>query len=458
MQAIRLMDFVIIAGTGVLMLLLVARHLHSRWLGVVAAVAYATFHFSNIYWFSAQTDGWCGLFMTASVLAYSTSLDTASARRRLFLLAAAGLAVGFTFWTKYTSAAVIVVFPAVHLAMGFGARRIVRDGAAAAAGLLLCIGTGVAILAMQGALGPFLDILDFMRSYVAHRGSLLTILLSPLFAIVGAKLATALAMVGLYAVYKAIEMRRHVPECVGLLTWLVAGAASGMLQGKESVYHMLPLQPPLAIATAAGVGAIVHWFAVSTKRNILPPIALIACLLIVAISEVPKKYVHILPVLRGDQTLRSYWDGPTFNHGDFMTTHNLALVDYLEKETVQCDTVYLWGYEPSVYFLAKRKLVTRFIFNFPMFTAFFRQSYRDEFMSGLKAAPPAVFIVEHDDRTPHVSVHNHDSAEVLERFAALKVFVAENYVLRDRVTRFDVYFRTGILPGSARSCPAGPRR
>ena len=452
-QAIRLMDIVIIAAACVMLQLLVTRHLKSVWLGVVAAIAYACFHFSNGYWFSAQTDGWCGFFTIAAMLAYSHALDREDTRGRLLLLAIAGFAIGLSFWLKYTSALVILVFPAVHLAMGANTRRILRDGAAVTAGLILCIGGGIAVLAAQGALVAFLDIQDFMRSYVAHHRSILRIALSPFFALAGAKLAAILSMLGIYALFKSIQRRQRVPECIGLLVWIVAGCASGLLQGKVFPYHMLPFQPPLAVAAAVGVGVLIGQLGRRTKHDATIPIALCASLLIIWFSEIPKKYSEVLPLLRGEQSLRAYWDIEEFNHVDFKTTHNMALVDYLRRETLACDTVYLWGFEPGVYFKADRRPVTRFTFNFPMFSAFYRQSYRDEFMADLRETPPVVFIVEHDDRTPNVSIHNKDSAEVLEEFGKLKAFLNGRYTHRDRITRFDVYFRNDIAAVGSRRCP-----
>ncbi|MEM9682782.1 MAG: glycosyltransferase family 39 protein [Pseudomonadota bacterium] len=455
-QAIRLMDIVIIAAACVMLQLLVSRHLKSAWLGVVAAIAYACFHFSNGYWSSAQTDGWCGFFTIAAMLAYSHALDREDARGRLWLLALAGFAIGLSFWLKYTSALVKLVIPAVHLAMGAKIRRILRVGAAVTAGLLLCICGGIAVLAAQGALVAFLDIQDFMRSYVAHGQSILRIALWPFFKLAGAKMAAILAMLGTYAVFKSIQRRKQVPECIGLLVWLAAGCASGMLQGKLFTYHMLPFHPPLAVAAAVGVSALVAFLGRRTKHHVKIPIALCASLLIVWFSEIPKKYNQVLPLLRGEQSLRAFWDIEEFNHFDFKTTHNMALVDYLRRETLACDTVYLWGFEPGVYFKADRRPVTRFTFNFPMFSAFYRQSYRDEFMADLRAAPPVAFIVEHDDRTPHVSIHNKDSAEVLEEFGELKAFLSDRFIYRERVTRFDVYFRNDVAGGDTRSCPPSP--
>lgn len=455
-QAIRMMDIVIIAGACVMLQLLVSRHLRSVWLGVVAAIAYACWHFSNGYWSTAQTDGWCGFFTIGAMLAYSHALDYKHERGRLCLLALAGFAIGLSFWLKYTSALVILVFPAVHLALKADLRRIVRDGAAVTAGLTLCIGGGLALLAAQGALPAYVDIQDFLRSYVGHRQSILRIALWPFFELAGAKMAAILAMLGIYALYKSIQKRQRVPECTGLLVWLAAGCASGLLQGKLFTYHMLPFQPPLAVAAAVGVGALAGFLSRHMERNVAIPVAVCASLLIVWFSEIPKKYAEVLPVLRGEQSLRAYWDSEEFNQYDSMTTYNLALVDYLRRETLACDAVYLWGYEPGVLFKADRRPVSRFTFNFPMFAAFYRQSYRNEFMADLRETPPVVFIVQHEDRTPHVSIHNKDSAEVLEEFDALKAFLDERYTHRERVTRFDVYFRNDVAPGATRRCPSAP--
>jgi hypothetical protein len=192
-----------------------------------------------------------------------------------------------------------------------------------------------------------------------------------------------------------------------------------------------------------------------TPRSFEGPIVAAACILIVWSSTVPTQYRTLGPALGGDgRALRTYWDSAGFGHDDFETKDNLALVDYLKAQTLPCDKVFIWGYEPGVYFLAQRRPVSRFVYNFPMFTAYYRQSYRDELMADLGRETPAVFVVQHEDRTPHVSVHNHDSAEVLEQFDALKSFVTANYRLRDKVGRFDVYFRRDIDPDAARACLA----
>jgi hypothetical protein len=455
MRAIRIMDLLVMTATALMLQDLVGRHMRSAWIGAVAAVAFAASHYSNNYWFTAQTDGWCNVFLVASVSLYSRSLETGSARTRALLLCCAGVPVGLSFWLKYTTAVVLLVYPAVHLASRLPARHILADGAAVATGFFSCVAIGIAALAAMGALGAFLDIQEFMGSYVAHAREWWQFLLAPLLILSGPKLVTALAMLGLYPAYKGFAVPGWRPQIAGLLAWLAAGWGSALLQGKIIPYHLLPMLPPLAVAAAVGVHAIIGKVRSFGYRKVEAPATAIACILIAWFSPIPGQYRDLRPVLSGDETLRAYWDGDAFGHSDFQTKDNLALVDYIEERTLPCDSLFVWGFEPSVYFLSHRRLVSRFAYNFPMFTAYYRQSYRDEFMAAVAADPPIAFVVEHDDRTPLVSAHNHDSAEVLRQFTALNRFVAANYVMRDRVARFDVYFRRDIDPSTARACPSG---
>lgn len=452
MRAIRYMDLLIVTTTALMLQMLVGRHLRAVWIGGVAAVSYAAFHYSNNYWFTAQTDGWCNLFLVAAMLLYSRSLDTGAYRVRTALLGGAGFMIGLAFWLKYTTALGLLIFPVVHWALAAPRRRILGDGASVAIGFLTCLAAGVAILALRGALPAFLDIQDFMRAYVAHSEPMWRRLAAPLLLLPGAKAATALAMLGIYATYKAYSRGERFPECVALAAWIAAGWGSSLLQGKVILYHLLPLLPPLSIASAVGVHALagrlrlVGWRALALAATV--------CAAIIWLSNIPGLYRDVQPVIGGgERALRDYWDNGPFGHDDYQTKDNLALADYLKSQTLPCERVFIWGYEPGVYFLSGRLMVSRFLYNFPMFTAYYRQSYRDEFMANISASPPVAFVVEHEDRTPHVSVHNHDSAEVLEQFTALKAFLDSKYRLRDRVARFDVYFRRDIEPDAARSCP-----
>jgi hypothetical protein len=453
MRAIRIMDLLIMTGTAVMLLFLTARHLKSLWLGAVAAIAFASYHFSNDYWMTAQTDGWSNLFLVAAVLLYSRSTDVGSTRAQAFYLCCIGVLVGLAFWLKYTAATVLVVFLSVHLARRLPWRKVFADGALVAAAFSACVGAGVAILAAMGALTAFWDIQLFLRSYAAQAKPAWYLLLSPILILGRSKFATALAMLGLYAVYKSLEKRRHVPECIGLVAWLGAGWAAGLLQGKAIVYHLLPLLPPLAITAAIGVQAAGGALRRFATRDLARPVAAAACVLIVGFSNVPTIYRETGAAFAGGPALRDYWESDYFRKDNYDTGDNLALADYLRQHTLRCDPVFIWGFVPIVYFLSERRPVSRFLYSFPMMAAYYKQAYRDELIAALAATPPTVIVVEHEDRGAHIFVHNHDSAEMLERITELNRFVAERYILRDRVARFDVYYRKDAAPAARRRCP-----
>ncbi|MEO7322806.1 MAG: glycosyltransferase family 39 protein, partial [Burkholderiales bacterium] len=440
MRAIRIMDLVLVSATAAMLQKLVQRHLQSAWLGVVSAVAFAALHYSNDYWHTAQTDGWCNAFVVAAVLLYSHSLDTVSAPRRTLLLCSAGFCVGLSFWLKYTSAVVLMLFPVVHLLYRQPFRRIVFDAAAVATGFAACVAAVLLILYAQGALAQFIDIQNFFRSYVGISKPLSTLLFSPKYALEGAKIVAIVAALGAYACVAAILMRMRVVESWALLTWLFLGVVAALAQGKAFPYHLLALYPSIAVAAAVGAGVLVSPLRYHGKRRQEDFAILLLCCAFVGLSDVRRAYRDILPVAFKDEvTLRAFWEGDQFTEPDFSTADNLALVDYLKHETLPCDRVFIWGYESGVYFMSQRRPVSRFVYNFPMFTSYYRQSYRDEFMTALRANPPAVFIVQHADRTPRISGHNRDSAEVFATFEDLRAFVEDRYRPSGSVRRFDIY-------------------
>ncbi len=454
MRAIRIMDLVLVGATAAMLQRLVQRHLKSAWLGVVSAVAFATLHYSNNYWHTAQTDGWCNPFIAAAVLLYSVCLlGTVTPRRRMLLLGLAGFSVGLSFWLKYTSAVVLALFPVVQLLYRQPIRRIVLDATAVAVGFATCVAAGLLILSAQGALAAFVDIQNFLRRYVGLSRPLRTLLSSTPRAVEGAPLVAIVAALGACACAVAVLLGKRVAESCALLAWLFLGVVAALAQGKGSTYHLLAMDPSIAASAAVGAGVLAGLVRrLGNARQEIITIFIVCCAL-VAFSNVRSAYRYTLPVAVGDEgALRVFWEGNRFAQRDFSTADNLALVDYLQRATLACDRVYIWGFEPGVYFMSQRRPVSRFVYNFPLFAAYYRQSYRDEFMSALRANPPAVFVVQHEDRIPRLAGHNRDSAEVLATFAELRTFIENGFRPQASVKRFDIYFRKDIDPRDQRSC------
>ncbi len=126
---------------------------------------------------------------------------------------------------------------------------------------------------------------------------------------------------------------------------------------------------------------------------------------------------------------------------DFSLREDIALANYLQTQTTPADRIFIWGYEPLVYFLARRQIVSRFLYNFPLVVRWAPQKLRAEFLQAIQQDPPKLFVIAHKDATPWVTGHNKDSFRSFMEFTELRFFLEENYDFLASVGRFDIYRR-----------------
>lgn len=122
---------------------------------------------------------------------------------------------------------------------------------------------------------------------------------------------------------------------------------------------------------------------------------------------------------------------------------NHRMAEWLRSHTSADASVYIWGFEPVIYFLAQRAPASRFIYNVPQRVSWARDS-RDELMSELNHSRPAAIIVEHGDRFPWVTGNQLDSSEALQEFPTLQSMIANQYQPVARIQRFDIYLRSEL--------------
>ena len=113
------------------------------------------------------------------------------------------------------------------------------------------------------------------------------------------------------------------------------------------------------------------------------------------------------------------------------------------RNTAAADRVFLWGFEPLVNYVAGRRTVSRFLYDYPFAVSWGNPAYEGELLDALTAAPPTLFVVSSKDATPGVTGNRADSKQLFERFDALHTFVAERYTLEKELARFDIYRRNG---------------
>jgi hypothetical protein len=216
--------------------------------------------------------------------------------------------------------------------------------------------------------------------------------------------------------------------------WLTAAYASTFVQGKFFIYHFLPLLP---VAAMAGALLTEGLFAARLGPARWPVrIALLA--LLIAAAGFRPHFDNLAQVASGRTTARDYWLSDRHLRSDYYLRDDIELADYLRKAMPVTDRAYIWGYDPAVYFLARRGTVTRFLYNFPMITAYAQRKFRAEFMRDYVSDPAEVFVVEHDDPTPGASGSEKDSYAFLQEFPELLAFIDSVYHPDTTIGRFDV--------------------
>ena len=114
-------------------------------------------------------------------------------------------------------------------------------------------------------------------------------------------------------------------------------------------------------------------------------------------------------------------------------------IDYVNQHSNADDLIYLWGYDPLVYYLSGRKCVSRFIYNVPLLWKGENTEFRKEFMIEMNKKNPKLILVASGDPLYFISGYNEDSKQLLERFAEFSAFIREKYVFKKRIDDYDYY-------------------
>jgi hypothetical protein len=157
-----------------------------------------------------------------------------------------------------------------------------------------------------------------------------------------------------------------------------------------------------------------------------------------------ERYQPLREVAAGDLSLTEYYQRDKFGAYGwpvFSSRANLEMADYLFTHSQADDEVFIWAFEPAIYFLAQRSTASRFIYNFPLYGQFAWPEFRQTVVEELTAAPPQVILVANGDAQPWLTGTQSDSATALQEFPELNSFINERYRLDTKIAQFSVYQR-----------------
>jgi len=435
MMAIRLLDLVW-QGATAFVILLIARSIFARpGVGTLSSIIYAFLYYSNDYWNTAQTDGFLNLPVSLAVLAFCA----AQAKRDAWRFLACGAAIGVAILFKYP---IGVLLPLLSLLVimqaGWrGVLHVLQLGIGCCVPLAAC---GLMLIA-QGGLEDFLFIqFTYLPKYMqlgsdfpmTFRG-----FLSFLFgAVVGCAFLAAAA--GLVCVARAKLVRQSWP----VVLWGLAAIVHLVSQNKYYVYHSFPLLAPASIFTAYLVVVLCDRFVAS--RSLWHGLAL-GCVFAMFMwywgwGMGWYRHHDLLRIVMGHGSLEDVYEGYPKGR-DYSVKAELGVARYVQQHTAPDDAIFIWGFEPGVYFLAQRNCATRFIYNFPLMGDFALSRLREEFIVSLERAMPLYILIVRDDAIPWVTGIPDDSQKAFVRFTRFHDLVMTRYTFETEIENFSLYRR-----------------
>ncbi len=233
---------------------------------------------------------------------------------------------------------------------------------------------------------------------------------------------------------------------LGVLSVHLAGIA---MQGKFFQYHYAASLP--LVALLAGVGLYKLW------RRCLAAggsgvLAYVSFLLVAASMRTPVR--DLSEGFWWRSALRTQWllgvapfssrevlDSELYRVSDYNLGADHRVAHAIRRFTAPGERVFVWGFEPVIYWLSNRPPASRFIYNVPQRAQWEREFARSELRRELGAKPPEAIVVQRNDVMPVVTGGWSDSRAALGSFPWLDELIKEQYERVSTIEDFDLYAR-----------------
>ncbi|HZT43518.1 MAG TPA: glycosyltransferase family 39 protein [Chthonomonadaceae bacterium] len=262
----------------------------------------------------------------------------------------------------------------------------------------------VVYFAVQGALGQLTFLLAAQKAYGSRTmGSPLYFLhvMPARFLDFCSRHSFVVVLGALAAVPNAVMVRRKVsywPDQPLLYGWLGLNALIILMQWRLFEYHFLVLLPPLALLAAGTLGGLQQALARRPER--LVRVCGLAFALLMAGLPVARDVARFRVAWlkqTGQISQQAYWS--LFAVPNFYPFSNTAAVaDYVRARTGPQDTILLFEFDPSIYYLADRYAPTRHLSAAPLYKDecypdAMRQNWIREQVADVARRPPRLLIV-----------------------------------------------------------------
>lgn len=262
------------------------------------------------------------------------------------------------------------------------------------------------------------------------------------------------AIIAIGAVAAGVGAARSSTERQGLalLLGITALHLTGIaLQAKFFEYHFAATLPVAALI--AGLGWLKLW-SHAAKRGGGGAVAFASLVVLCAYArraatDVPEGFwtrsLERTSYALGLSQLQSQEELDRRFHfvADFNLAANRDVGVRLAELTSSDDPIFVWGFEPAIYWFSDRAPASRFIYNVPQRAQWGADYARQQLLSELGEPPPAAIVVQHNDRFRFVTGNDLDSSEALTHFPQLADLIQQHYEFVEQIEDFDLYRKKG---------------
>jgi hypothetical protein len=245
--------------------------------------------------------------------------------------------------------------------------------------------------------------------------------------------------------------RQMRSENVLLYCWVFAAICAFFVQARYFHYHMLPVIAPLALLGSQGFLSLWSYHALS--KTVLSVkikavfIAVITLFLFIAIYPHLRLTYNFTKVFYYGKGTKELNDRFFTGQDGFSLSTITKAAQYIKNNSAKENSIYVWGFQPLLYFLSERQAPTRFFFSAPLIAPFNKKKneWREEFLADLKRKPPYYIIVAEDDTLVNtlMSGVNKDSRTMLGEFPELLMLLKKQYVIDQTIDNLLLYHYTG---------------
>lgn len=448
MLAPRILDLLWTLATAIAIWSL-GRRLLSSWAGIAAGYLFLVRYVGNrLFWHTTQCDGFASLPLALAAIIFLR----AEAGRSALLAAICGVFVALAMSLKFTLG-IFLLLPCIAALLSREEplrSRLLRCGSYVV-GCCLALGLVAAFMWRAGALHDMVEIVfvwnskyaalhvpaPLQRSLLQELGKFLIGVPNAYLFPIGLLALVGLADLGLRK--DAGRVRWFIPA------WAVALAASVWVQGRYYPYHWLPVLPPLALLAGQGlrtIGFLLHRGATRRAARALSAAGLVALVALLTFAYwrfLNRPVRHVLGRVPRDVYLRGF---DRRLSSDFSLTADLRVAAWLRDHTEEETPVFIWGFEPLVYFLADRPPASRFLYTVPLIAEWSPPEWRQELVRDLRRRRPPYVLVVHNDVTPWMTGSWKDSAGELAGYPELDRLLDHEYRLCHQIEDFDIWERT----------------